>query len=220
MDTFFLSNTLLFRGAAEKELTDMLKCLDARERTFQKGEVLLSAGEGTRHMGLVLFGSVSIEIDDVWGNTSLIGRALPGQIFAETYACMPGEPMLVQVTAAEKCAVLFLDAAKVMTTCPSACTHHNRLVKNLLQISAQKNLSLSRRILHTTPKSIRGRLLSYLSEQARLAGSSRFHISLNRRQLADYLGVDRSALSNELSKMQRDGLLTYRKNDFELRERV
>ena len=123
---------------------------------------------------------------------------------------------MVNVVAAESTKVLFLDMRKALQICSHACAHHNKLIRNLLSISAQKNLNLSRKIFHTSPKSIRGRLLSYLSYQAVRSGSQSFVIPFNRQQLADYLNVDRSALSNELSKMQRDGLLHVEKNHFDL----
>ena len=126
--------------------------------------------------------------------------------------------LMVNVVVWEKSEVLFLDATRLLTTCKNSCTYHTRLIRNLLQISVQKNLSLSRRSLHTSSKSIRGRLLSYLSEQAKYNGSYQFTIPFNRQQLADYLGVDRSAMSNELSKMQRDEILSYNKNKFELKK--
>lgn len=209
---------MLFRGTTEEEARAMLGCLGAFTRQYEKGETICRAGEATQNMGLVLRGSVNIESDDVWGNRSILGQAGPGELFAEAYAGIPGEALLVNVVAAGRCEVLFLDAARLLTTCASSCAHHSRLIRNLLQITAQKNLALSRRILHTSAKTIRGRLLSYLSEQAKKAGSYRFTIPFNRQQLADYLSVDRSALSNELSKMQSDGLLTYEKNTFVLRQ--
>ncbi|MDO4564275.1 MAG: Crp/Fnr family transcriptional regulator [Clostridia bacterium] len=217
MNYSFLSNTMLFRGASADEIVSMLHCLGAYERPFQKGEQVLRAGDCVESMGLVLTGSVNIEIDDLWGNKTILGRAESGQLFAETYACIPGEPLMVSVVAAEKSLILFMKVSKLITTCQSSCAHHNRLIQNLLQISAQKNLSLSRRSLHTSQKTIRGRLLSYLSEQAKQAGSYSFTVPFNRQQLADYLGVDRSALSNELSKMQRDGILTCNKSNFTLK---
>ena len=209
---------MLFRGASEEEARAMLSCLGAVEKRYEKGAIILRAGERTENMGLVLSGSVNIETDDLWGNRSILGRAEPGQIFAETYACIPGEPLMVNAVADEKSDILLLNAARLTSTCESACAHHNKLIRNLLQISAQKNLALSRRSLHTSPKSIRGRLLSYLSEQAKQHGSCQFTIPFNRQQLADYLNLDRSALSNELSKMRSDGLLTYEKSTFSLKQ--
>lgn len=214
MDYVFLSNTILFRGASPEEVRAMLDCLGAEQRKYQRGEVVYHAGDTVNFMGLVLSGSVSIENDDVWGNKSILDKAGPGQAFAESYACVPGEPLMVSVVAADPAEILFLDISRVLHVCSNACGFHSKLIGNLLFISAQKNLNLSRRIFHTSAKSIRGRLLSYLSFQAARHGSRDFEISFNRQQLADYLSVDRSALSNELSKMQRDGLLKVERNRF------
>ncbi|MDY3618783.1 Crp/Fnr family transcriptional regulator [Agathobaculum sp.] len=216
MDYLFLSRTALFHGASAEEVESMLNCLCAVSRRFAKGAEIFRAGEVVSSMGLVLSGALHIENNDLWGNKSIINRIPAGHIFAETYACIPGEPLMVNVSAAEPCEVLFLSPARLLKTCPSACPHHMRLIQNLLAVTAQKNLALSRRILHTTPKTIRKRLTSYLAYEAARRGSVSFSIPFDRQQLADYLSVDRSALSNELSKMQRDGLLRVRKNEFVL----
>ena len=196
----------------------MLKCLEAREKQFQKDETIYYVGDRVSELGLVLSGSVLIENDDLWGNRSILDRIGPGQIFAETYACVPGEKLLVTVTAAEKTEVLFLNVGKILRVCTNACSFHARLIRNLLTLSAQKNLNLSRRIFHTSAKSIRGRLLSYLSWQAVKQGSREFDIPFNRQQLADYLGVDRSAVSAELGKMKREGLIQVDRSHFRMEE--
>jgi len=165
----------------------------------------------------VLTGSVTIESDDIFGNRSVLDKVGPGQVFAETYACVPNEPMLVNVAAAENCTVLFLKTAQILSPCAVNCRHHGKLIENLLLVSAQKNLSLSRRIFHTAPKTIRGRLISYLSFQAIRENSDSFTIPFNRQQLADYLSVDRSALSKEMGKMRDEGILNFSKNHFELK---
>lgn len=216
MDFIFLSGTPLFTGISVCEAEKMLWCLGAEERCFLKGEVIYREGEIIRDLGIVLSGSVQIENDDLWGNKSILDRIGPGNVFAETYASVPSEPMLVRVVAAQRAEILFLDVTRILEGCSNCCSWHNRLIRNLLEISAQKNLNLSRRIFHTSSKTIRGRLLSYLSFQARKQGSDSFVIPFNRQQLADYLSVDRSALSNELSKMQKDGLLTFCRNQFSL----
>lgn len=216
MDYAFLSKTALFSGASPEDVKSMLSCLGAEVRSCAKGEVIYRAGEPAETMGLVLSGRVSIQSDDAWGNRSVLGGAEPGDVFAETYACVPGEPMMVSAAAMEKSEILFLNAAKLLHTCPQACPRHVALIRNLLNISIRKNLSLSRRIFNTSPKTIRGRLLSYLSYQAMRSGSVDFGIPFDRQQLADYLGVDRSALSAELGKMQREGLVEFHKNRFHL----
>jgi len=216
MNSLFLSQTMLFRGIAPEEISGMLACLHAETKTFQKGHYIFRAGDTVTCVGLVLSGSVSIEHDDVWGNKSILDHVHPGQVFAETYACVPGAPLMISAVAFETTQLLLLDMGHVLHVCSNACDFHNKLVRNLLAIASQKNLSLSRRIFHTSSKSIRGRLLSYLSFQASQQGSRAFDIPFNRQQLADYLSVDRSALSNELSKMQKDGLLTVERNHFTL----
>ena len=202
-----LTQTSLFSGISQADLSNLLSCLAAVERRYSKGAVILAEGEPTQWMGLVLEGRAIISCADVWGKSSILGFAEPGAVFGEAYACVPGEALLISVCAAEETRVLFLNVGKLLTVCGNACPFHAQLIRNLLSISAGKNLQLSRRIFHTTPKSIRGRLLSYFSECAKKSGSLTFTLPFNRQQLADYLGVDRSAMSSELSKMQRDGLI-------------
>lgn len=218
MDFVQISNTVLFQGTRPEDAEAMLKCLEAREKQFQKDETIYYVGDRVSELGLVLSGSVLIENDDLWGNRSILDRIGPGQIFAETYACVPGEKLLVTVTAAEKTEVLFLNVGKILRVCTNACSFHARLIRNLLTLSARKNLNLSRRIFHTSAKSIRGRLLSYLSWQAVKQGSREFDIPFNRQQLADYLGVDRSAMSAELGKMKREGLIQVDRSHFRMEE--
>ncbi|MDD6366280.1 MAG: Crp/Fnr family transcriptional regulator [Stecheria intestinalis] len=220
MNNFFLKNTPLFHGIREEEIQAMMSCLGAREKHYQKDEVILRAGSPTAEVGLVESGSVNIVVNFYWGSSNIFGHVEKGSIFAENYASIPGQELLCDVVAAEECEILFLNMRQLSSTCSKACSFHNRLIQNLLSISAKKNLGLSSRMMHIAPKGIRDRLLSYLSEQALKNGSSHFLIPFDRQQLADYLGVDRSALSNELSKMQKDGLITYRKNEFTLNEKV
>lgn len=218
MNYQFLSNTNLFRGLREEEMRELLGCLRAHEKSYEKEEVIFRAGDSVTEIGLVEEGSVNIVVNFYWGGSHIFGHIEQGRIFAETYAAIPGKELLGDVVAAEKCKILFLNMDKLLTTCQNGCAFHNRIVHNLIRISAMKNLNLSTRMMHTAPKSIRERLLSYFSEMAMESGNARFTVPFSRQQLADYLGVDRSALSAELSKMQRDGLITYHKNDFTLNE--
>lgn len=216
MDFTFLSRTPLFRGILPEEIESMLSCLNAVEKHYKRGEVIYYAGDVIRSLGIVLSGRVSVESDDVWGNRNILSHVGPGHVFAETYACIPGETLMVHVVAVEDSTILFLDAEQIFEACQTACGYHNKLIRNMMFIFAQKNLNLSRKIFHTSPKSIRGRVLSFLSEQATRSGSNSFTIQFNRQQLADYLNVDRSSLSNELGKMQADGFIQVEKNHFTL----
>lgn len=202
-----LAASPLFRGIGASETDALLCCLNAREARYRRGETILAAGRETEWLGVVTEGTVLIERCDALGNNSVLGAVRPGEVFAEAYACLAGEKLTVSATAAEDVCVLWLCVRKLFSDAGSACAFHTRLLSNLLTVCAEKNLRLSRRILHTTPKTIRARVISYFSELAQSDASRVFTVPLNRQQLADYLGVDRSALCRELSRMQADGLI-------------
>lgn len=206
----------LFRGIDENDLTTLLSCLRAQEKSYQKGDYIFWEGQIIHQVGIVLTGKVMVEMNDVWGNNSVLSSVSSGETFGESYACIPREPLLVNILATEDTQVLFLDLAAGLSPCASVCTCHAQFIRNLMTVCAQKNLQLSRRILHTQPKSIRKKLLSYFSQCAKQGGSYSFTLPFNRQQLSDYLNVDRSALCSELSAMQQDGILVYHKNQIQL----
>lgn len=213
----FFATTPLFEGATPAEIEGMLGCLDARIRHYQTGAYIFRMGDTVPAIGLVLEGSVRIENVDAWGNVSVITVDGPGQLFGEAHAAVPGEAIMVNVIAAEDTVVMFLNLKKVLTTCPRACPNHCRVSTNMTTIFARRNLELSRRILHAAPRSIRGKVLAYLSYVSERVGSPEFTIPYDRQQLADYLGVDRSALSAELSRMQKAGLIETNRSHFVLK---
>lgn len=216
MKEFDVTTAEIFHGISEEEVKGMLDCLSAIRRCYKKEEYIYRMGEQITTVGLVVRGSVQIVKEDYWGNRRILSVAGAGELFGESYACLPGEPLMVSVVTAEPAEVLFLDVKRVLTTCSSACAFHSRLVYNLLAVLAGKNLVLTRKIDHMGQKSIREKARSYLSYYAGKMGSQTFEIPFNRQQLADYLAVDRSGLSVELSKMQKEGILSYHKNRFTL----
>ena len=206
----------LFRGMDEAELAAALSALSAKEKTYEKDETILYAGNVSEHMGLVLEGSVTIESNDVWGNRTILSHIEKGGTFAETYALLEDEPMLVDVIANEKSNILFLRIGSLNLLQQDISPWRVKLIGNLLRISSQKNLHLSGRSFHTAPKSIRGRVMAYLNSVSLQKNKIDFDIPFDRQQLADYLNVERSALSRELSNMQQDGLIIVRRNHFEI----
>jgi CRP-like cAMP-binding protein len=206
----------LFGDIAPEQLYVLLDCLGATKRRFRKGEFILRAGDAAEAVGIVLVGSAHVIQEDYWGNRTIITRIEPGGLFAEAFCCAGIEQLPVSVVSLEETEVLFVDFNRIISVCSSACGFHNSLIKNMLQILARHNVTLTRKLEDVTQRTTREKLLSYFSRQALAAGSERFEIPFNRQELADYLSVDRSALSNELSKMQTEGLLRFRKNEFEL----
>ena len=209
----FISKTALFQGCSEEDILNMSKHLDFRTNKYRKEHVIFGTGSVVTDIGLVLSGSVRIEHTDLWGNKIILGITPAGGVFAESYACIPNEPLMVDAVANEDCEILFINVPRLFIPC-SACVSQNKLIQNLVMISAEKNLQLSRRSLHTSPKTIRGRLSSYFSQQVSSQRSNKIVIPFDRQQLADYLNLDRSALSKELGKMRKDGLIEYHKNTF------
>lgn len=211
-----LKKSLLFTGVGKDEIGPVLTCLGAKTGAFAKDEYILRNGSRSDSLGLLLSGSALVIQEDFWGNRNLMGRVWPGQIFAEAFACSPGAELSVGVVAGEACEVMWLDVGRLMTTCPSACTHHAKMIRNLLAELARKNLRLNEKLTHMGKRTTREKLLSYLSSQAQKHGCSEFDIPFTRQQLADYLSVDRSAMSSELGRLRGDGMLTFTKNHFSL----
>ena len=206
----------LFRGMDDAEIAAALSALAAKENSYEKDEAILYAGTVSERMGLVLDGSVTIESNDVWGNRTILSHIETGGTFAETYALLEGEPMLVDVIANERSRILFLRIGSLNRLQQDLSPWRVKLIGNLLRVSAQKNLHLSGRSFHTAPKSIRGRVMAYLNSVSLQKHRTAFDIPFDRQQLADYLNVERSALSRELSKMRQDGLIIVRRNHFEI----
>ena len=209
----------LFAGISEEGVDQVLACLSARPRHFDKQAMLLRAGDAPV-MGVVLAGSVHILQEDFWGNRSLRGRAGPGDLFAEAFACAGVLRLPVSVEACEPTDVLLLDAGRLSAVCPAACPHHVQMIRNLLRLMAEKNVGLARKVEHMARRTTRDKLLSYLSAEARRSGGSAFSIPFNRQQLADYLAVDRSAMCSELSRLRDEGLLDFHRSAFVLRQEL
>ena len=210
-----LQKLVLFRNMTETEILDALRGLHSMEKHIKKGSIFLHAGDTTNAMGIVLEGSVTIESNDMWGNKTILSLVGAEQYFAETYALLPDEPMLVDVRANEDCRILFLYIGYLSESWSSG-SWKEKILKNLLLISSHKNLQLSGRSFHTSPKSCRGRLLSYLNSISKQKHSLEFDIPFDRQQLADYLNLERTNMSKELGKMQNEGIIIFRKNHFKL----
>lgn len=207
----------LFSGVSEEELAAMLSCLKAEKKDFPKEAFVLRAGDTAESIGLVLSGSVLVIQEDIWGNRNILSKAGAGQTFAAAYACAPGSVLNVSVVAETPVTAMFLNIRRILNVCPSACTHHSRIIRNLLGELAEKNLRFSEKLTHMGQRSTRAKLMSYFSAEAQRLGKYEFDIPFSRQQLADYLGVERSGLSLALGKMRSEGLLDFRKSHFVLK---
>ena len=211
-----LMKTPLFRGIAKEDLLTMLGCLGARVECFDKKYTVFAEGSPARYIGILLSGEVQVMRCDYYGNRSLIGSVAPAELFAEAFACAEIETMPVSVIATEPSEVMLIDSAHILHTCERNCAFHRQMIFNLMKNLALKNIQVHRRAEITSKRTTREKLLSYLDMEASRAGKSAFEIPFDRQELADYLEVDRSGLSAEISKLRAEGVLESRKNWFKL----
>lgn len=205
----------LFAHVELSALPEMLHCLQARFQHYAKGEYIYPPDQQVTELVLLLSGSIVLSNEDFFGNKSVLDKVLPGGLCGEAYATL-NLPPEVNVQAGENCEVLLLPIGKLITVCTNACSRHAILIRNLLQILAERNLQLVNKFAHISKRTTREKLLSYLYQQARLNGSLTFTIPFSRQELADYLFVERSAMSHELSKLRQEGLLDFHRNSFKL----
>lgn len=215
-----LQNTLLFSGFTINEIQKILDCLAVQPKHYAKNTIIYQQETLAPQMGLIVTGKVDIIKEDYFSKSNLLARLTPGEIFAETFACLPTLPMDVMVQTAEESELLFFNLQRLFTTCNNTCQYHARIIQNLLFIFAQKNRQLSEKLDCTSPRLIRNRLLAFLSQQARKNHSHQFTISFGRQQLADYLCVDRSAMTTELYKLQKEGIISFQKKQFTIQKKA
>ena len=211
-----LTGSPLFVNIASSELEMLLGCLAPVGRSVAKGEVVMAEGEPASHIGIVLSGSVQVVREDYYGNRSMMGKISAGGLFAEAFACAGVSGMPVSVIAAEASEILLIEASRVTHSCAHGCSFHHQLIYNLMKILATKNLICNQKIEVTSKRTTREKLMAYLLLEAKRAGDRAFDIPYDRQELADYLEVDRSGLSAEISKLRREGVLIAAKNHFEL----
>lgn len=210
-----LKTVPLFFGIEQSDLRSLLSCLCAKAVGYEKGQTVFSSGESINKLGIVLSGQVQVVNDDYYGNRSILAKVDVGNLFGESFACT-GITLPVSVIATTESELLFIDCGRLAVPCSRACDFHGRLIQNMLNIVSMKNIALTQKIEFTSRRTTREKLLAYLSAEAKKAKSSQFYIPFNRQELADYLSVERSAMSAELSKLRDDGVLKFRKNRFEL----
>ena len=212
----FLTQVPLFSGIQEKDLMGMLHCLNARKTAYKKQDIILLEGQSVPFVGIVLSGKVQIVKEDFEGSRNIMADIEPGNLFAEAYSCVQTDHLPVTVLSVTESEILWVNYRRIVSTCTSACQFHARLIENMLMILASKNIQLSQKIEHISKRTTRQKLLAYLFDQSAKHKTREFVIPFNRQELADYLCVDRSAMSNELCKLQSEGILTFRLNHFQL----
>lgn len=216
MDMDFLRKLPLFKGIAREEFGALFACVNARRERYKKGDFIWIGGNETRSIGVILAGKVQIIKEDVFGNRTILNLLETGAVFGESFACGGIYTLTVSVLAATNCEILFLSFDRVMQMCKTACGYHNTLIRNMVEMLAQKNTRLMEKLEVTTKHSIREKMLTFLSQLVQEQGRKTVTSPMGRVDLADFLGVDRSALTRELNHMREMGLITFHKNEYTL----
>lgn len=211
-----LKNSKLFHGTEESDIYSILNCFQAKVLHYKKGEYIIRHGDVINNIMILLDGCLCIQRDDYWGNRSIVNIVNIGEIFGEAYTAHDSKPILNDVTAIKDSSVIFLNINKVLNICSSSCQFHSYIIQNLYFAVSEKNQLLVQKLGYMSKRTTREKLISYLSDQAKIQGSNSFTIPMNRQQLADFLSVDRSAMSKELCKMRDEGLIVFNKNKFTL----
>lgn len=212
-----LRTSPFFAGFSDEEIMTVLTCFQATERIYQHGETVMYANERTYGKTIfIIEGNLDTVTEDFWGIETLLGRFHPGQVIADAFMIAGKDTLPFNVVSHRRSVVLIIDFGKILQPCEQNCDRHQQLLLNLVPIFAEKVVYLLDLVIFITKRSLREKLLAYLSAQAVKAGSNQFDIELDRQGLANFLAADRSALSNELSRMKREGLISYQKNHFVL----
>ena len=209
-------NSPLFHGIKPEDLKPMLSCIGYHIGTFKKGDIVAFEEENIKHIGIIVSGAVDMIKEDLWGNKTMLVRMKKDELFGETFACGSDNLSVVTFLVSEDAKILFMPFDRVMHSCTMACVFHHRLIENMVHIIANKNRDLMQKVEVISKRTIRERLLAYLSIQAQIQGSRYFEIPFGRVELAEYLCVDRSALTRELAKMKDDGMIDYDRNCFRI----
>lgn len=214
--TEILKTVSLFKDIEQSDLQPLLACLSPKAAKYEKNRIVFMSGDSINSFGIVLSGQVQIVLEDFYGNRSILSQIGKGNLFGESFAFARNNPLPVSVITAAESELLFIDRRRLASPCANSCAYHKQLIQNMLNILALKNITLTQKIELVSKKTIREKLLAYLSSEAQKAGKSSFCIPFDRQGLADYLSVDRSAMSAVLSRLRNEGIINFKKNKFEL----
>lgn len=205
----------LFRDINEENILKFLHCSKGRIKNFEKGEIIILAGNISENFGLLVEGVAHVVREDYWGNKTIVGELHENEIFGEVFA-LQKIPLENTAIAKTNCKILFINTTLIINPCKDGNSFHDTIVRNLILILAKKTMMMNRKLEHITKRSMKDKILSYLSGISEKENKKTFSIPYNRTELSEFLCVDRAALSKELSKLQKEGYITYKKNIFTL----
>ena len=212
----FLMKLPIFYNLKNEEIINILNFFNYSKEDFEKNNFIFEIGKPISKIGIILSGEINIIKEDFWGNRNILNKFKSGEIFGEVFALAKVSPNNILVETSQNSKILFLDLTNFSIDNENNSSEILKFLSNIFKISLKKNILFTEKLEHITKKTIREKIISYLSTEALKNRSNSFFIKFDRQELADYLFVERSALSRELSSMKKDGLIEYNKNYFTL----
>ena len=206
----------MFKGISLTNCETLMHCLGCTEKAYNKEQIIPTAGIYARQIGIVVSGCIHTIQEDVWGRRAFLSYAKDDGIFGEVLLGGSSDERGIIFKAAEPTTVMYLPADRILHPCRNSCPFHHELSRNLFRMISNSNAELTEKIEITSKSSLREKILAYLSIESRRNGSTRFTVPLNRTEMADYLCTNRSALSRELAKMKKDGIIDYENKSFHI----
>lgn len=208
----------LFKGLGREEINEVLHKFHGLIKHFPKSDYIYLAGDCIENLCVVMEGTVQMIKEDIWGEKSIIANLGAGDVFAENYLGKLSDRSVVSYFAASDSEILMLPLGRMLFDGSNHNETNRRLMCNIVSILADNNTRLIEKTEILCKKTLRGKIMAYLEQEARYNGSDKFTIPFNRTDMANYLDADRSALTRELARMRADGLISFEKNTFEILE--
>ncbi len=213
-----LKNCILFQKMNEQQIESLLKCFGVEIKKYKKNQMIMDEDCSVHHIGIVLTGMVQLEQNDIYGTRNIVGIIEPKELFLESFACAHIERLGMRLCALEECEIMFVEYHKLMHPCCKGCMMHHQIIDNMIELLAMKNIHFHNKLQILSKRTTKEKLLAYLNMQVKIQGSKTITIPFDRQQLADYLGVERSGLSMEISKLKKANIIDCYKNQFKIIE--
>lgn len=199
-------NSALFRGFQEFEVEKMLKCIGGKIKICNTNETIMSYKEAPYYLYVVLSGTAELATYDYDGNKTVLERFTPDSMFGDMFFKPLGKDEF-SVYATTSCKILYFRYYDAIHLCENVCKRHKTLVDNLFSMLSEKLLHQSEHIEILTKRTTREKLLCYLTHREAEFGSFSFSLPMSLSSLADYIGVDRSAMQREIKRLNDEGII-------------
>jgi len=211
-----LQKAVLFQDIGDDEFPNLINCLSPQVKHFSKNEIILLTGDSVHHIGIVLVGTACAYLENVNGNQTLISNLTPMSVFGEVLVSTRTHKSPVTVYAASDVTATFIEYQKVYSMCATACSAHRIFLQNMLKTIGDQYFYLFDRIAILREKTLRSRIMAYLYTLSGRGKATVVTIPFTKTLLADYLLANRSAVSKELCKMERDGIISVKGREIKL----